>query len=100
MTDAGAGLRTPGTDWEYAVSAADQLMLWHAQVAPYTAQEPLRTRAVVLLAACLHDRAHAAHLIGPDIAQVELADVATTLEHHALSTLQSCSAPVGTGGEQ
>ncbi|MEV5568070.1 hypothetical protein AB0L54_35245, partial [Streptomyces sp. NPDC052196] len=30
----------------------------------------------------------------------ELADVATTLEHHALSTLQSCSAPVGTGGEQ
>ncbi|MFE3687790.1 hypothetical protein ACFXPM_31810 [Streptomyces sp. NPDC059095] len=100
MTDARTGLRRPGTDWEYAVSAADQLMLWHAQVAPYTAQEPLRTRAVVLLAACLSDRATAAHLTGPDIAHVQLAGAETVLEHYALSALQAAPAPTGTGDEQ
>ncbi|PJM98634.1 hypothetical protein CG740_34935 [Streptomyces sp. CB01201] len=99
MTDARTGLRRPATDWEYAVSAADQLMLWHAQVAPYTAQEPLRTRAVVLLAACLSDRATAAHLTGPDIAQVQLSEAATVLERYVLSALQACPAPPSTGDE-
>ncbi|MEU8465675.1 hypothetical protein [Streptomyces sp. NPDC029003] len=75
-------------------------MLRHAQVAPYTAQEPLRTRAVALLAACLTDRAQARRLTGPDIAHVQLAHVATPLEHHTLSTLQACPAPADTGGEQ
>ncbi|MFE9123737.1 hypothetical protein [Streptomyces sp. NPDC007172] len=96
MTDA-TGVRRPDTDWEYAVSAADQLMLWHAQVAPYTAQEPLRTRSVVLLAACLSNRAQAGQLTGPDVTQVQLPEAATVLEHYAL---QACPAPPGTGDEQ
>ncbi|MEU9197740.1 hypothetical protein [Streptomyces hundungensis] len=98
MADVGAGLRRPDSDWEYAVSAADQLMLWHARVAPYTAQEPLRTRAVVLLATCLIDRATAGQLTGPDIVQVQLVEAATVLERYVLSALQACPAPADTGG--
>lgn len=54
--------RAPSGPWAYAVSAADQLLLWHGQGAPALLDEPLRTRAVVLLAACITDRAD-----GPDV---------------------------------
>ncbi|MFD4764096.1 hypothetical protein ACFWOJ_36310 [Streptomyces sp. NPDC058439] len=62
--------------------------------------EPLRTRSAVLLAACVDDRAVAGHLDGPDIAAVSLGEVLTVLDRYPVSSLESCGAPVGTGGEE
>ncbi|MFF1916150.1 hypothetical protein ACFVYE_32105 [Streptomyces sp. NPDC058239] len=100
MTTDGAR-RAPSTRWEYAVSAADQLILWHAsRHQPELLQEPLRTRAVVLLAACVNDRAVTQHLDGPDIAAVSLGEVLTALDWYAVSSLESSGAPAGSGGEE
>ncbi|MFB7552626.1 hypothetical protein [Streptomyces sp. NPDC056154] len=99
MTRDAIDLRHPTTTWEYAVSAADQLVLWHARNNPGLLHEPLRTRIVVLLAACVTDRARTAHLDGPDIIDVALTDVLTALNHYPVSSLESSGAPAGTGGE-
>ncbi|MFE5843766.1 hypothetical protein ACFQ7N_19245 [Streptomyces niveus] len=33
--------------WQHAVSAADQVLIWHGQTAPAALEDPVRTRAVV-----------------------------------------------------
>ncbi|TXS34164.1 hypothetical protein [Streptomyces sp. OR43] len=94
-------LRAPTSRWDYCVSAADQLMLWHGRTGhPHVIEEPLRTRAVVVLAACLADRAVAADLDGPAIADVPLADALHILERYPVSALEACrNAPADRGGD-
>lgn len=94
------GLRAPVSRWDYCVSAADQLMLWHGHTAPQVLQEPARTRTVVLLAACLHDRASAAGLDGTAVAEVQLGQAADVLERYPVSALEACrTAPAAEGGD-
>ncbi|MFE7268867.1 hypothetical protein ACFU9B_44415 [Streptomyces sp. NPDC057592] len=82
------------------MSAADQLMLWHGHTAPQVLQELARTRSVVLLAACLHDRATAAGLDGPAVAEVKLGQAADVLERYTVSALEACrTAPAAEGGD-
>lgn len=96
----GPGLRAPVSRWEYCVSAADQLMLWHGRTAPQVLQEPARTRTVVLLAACLHDRASAAGLDGVAVTEVQLGQAADVLERYPVSALEACrTAPAAEGGD-
>ncbi|GGT45435.1 hypothetical protein P6B95_38465 [Streptomyces atratus] len=82
MGERADGLREPRSQREYAVSAGDQLVLWHGRRRPGLLDDPLRTRAVVLLASCLADRAEAAGLEGPAVAKVPLADVVTVLDRY------------------
>ncbi|MFJ7497834.1 hypothetical protein ACIQZB_43475 [Streptomyces sp. NPDC097727] len=96
----GDGLRAPGTRWEYAVSAADQLLLWHGRTVAGLVEHPLRVRAVVLLGACIADRAEGAGLDGPAVAEVVLADVVRAVDHFAVSAMESCrTVPEDVGGE-
>ncbi|MGQ7754822.1 hypothetical protein ACUN29_41470 (plasmid) [Streptomyces sp. WC2508] len=82
------------------MSAADQLMLWHGRTAPQVLQEPERTRSVVLLAACLHDRASAVGLDGAAVAEVQLKQAADVLERYPVSALEACrTAPAASGGD-
>ncbi|MFB7853267.1 hypothetical protein ACFC34_40530 [Streptomyces sp. NPDC056053] len=82
------------------MSAADQLVLWHGRTAPQVLEEPARTRSVVLLAACLHDRAAAAGLDGAAVAEVQLGQAADVLERYPLSALETCrTAPAAEGGD-
>lgn len=92
MADAGQdrGPRAPIGRWEYCVSAANQLVLWHGRTAPHILQEPARTRSVILLAACLYDRAAAAGLDGAAVAEVQLAQAANVLERYMVSALEAC----------
>lgn len=99
VSEPGVGGRTPETSWEFAVSAADQLVLWCADGSPELGEDPLRTRTVVLLAAALHDRAQDAGLEGPSVIAVPLARVLDALKRHAASALEACPAPAGAGGE-
>lgn len=83
-------LRAPDSSWDYCVSAADQLMLWHGQSGhPHVVEEPLRTRVVVVLAACLVDRAVAMGL-DPAIVDVPLAGALHILNRHPTSALEAC----------
>lgn len=84
--------------WECAVSAADQILLWHGQSAPALLEEPLRTRAVVLLAACITDQAVGP--TGPDVLAVPLAALVKCLDRYSASALEAADAPAGTGGEE
>ncbi|MFD7533654.1 hypothetical protein ACFV8E_39640 [Streptomyces sp. NPDC059849] len=82
--------------------AADQLMLWHGRTAPQVVQEPARTRCVVLLAACIHDRAAAMDLGGAATVGVQLGQAAEILEGHLVSALEACatlSLPSVEGGD-
>ncbi|MFD8822086.1 hypothetical protein ACFV1C_06980 [Streptomyces sp. NPDC059605] len=82
------------------MSAADLLLLWHGRTDPRVVQEPLRTRSVVLLAACLCDLATGSGLEGPAVADIPLAQAVTVLDHHAASALESCrTVPAGQGGD-
>lgn len=100
MSETAAGLRRPSTTWEFAVSAADQLVLWSADGAPAVAGEPLRTRTVVLLAAAVYDQAREARLEDAEVASVPLARVYDALRQPASSLLEACPAPAGIGGEE
>ncbi|WP_406416489.1 hypothetical protein OH809_38775 [Streptomyces sp. NBC_00873] len=81
------------------MSAADQLLLWHGRTRPGLLDEPLRTRAAVLLGACLADRATAAGLDGAAVAEVRLTDAAGVLERYVASALESCRTVPGSVGE-
>lgn len=91
--------RPPRTTWEHCISLADLLLQWHAQDDPTLATEPRRTRATVLLAAVLADRAGEAGLEGPAITALPLADVETGLQYTA-SALEACPAPPEAGGRE
>ncbi|MEU9321114.1 hypothetical protein [Streptomyces sp. NPDC048295] len=73
------------------MSAANQLVLWHGRTAPHILQEPARTKSVILLAACLYDRAAAAGLDGAAVAEVQLEQAANVLERYLVSALQACT---------
>lgn len=100
MSASEAGLRRPATTWEYAVSAADQLLLWGADSTSAGLRQPVRVQAVVLLAAAVTDQARARHLEGTAVTDVSLQDLERTVRHHAASLLEACAAPAGTGGEE
>ncbi|WP_405690943.1 hypothetical protein [Streptomyces sp. NBC_00057] len=91
--------RAPRSRWEFAISAAEQLLLWHGRTDPQVLQEPLRTRSVVLLGACIATPAVTAGLDGSDVSKVPLADAATVLERYVASALESCrDVPDSVGG--
>ncbi|WP_424893463.1 hypothetical protein [Streptomyces sp. XH2] len=102
MSDGMTGaLRPPRTTWEYAVSAADRLLLWHAENGHQDAgEEPLRLQTVVVLAAAIHWWASDAQQDGPAVASAPLTVLAGLLREHALQLLRECPAPAGCGGEQ
>jgi hypothetical protein len=94
MTDA---LCPPQNTWEYCLSAADELVLWHLrQGADLSAAD--RPQVVVLIGAAAHGLASSISLDGPEIAGLPLtgpdegrsASVRGVLQHHALSALQTC----------
>ncbi|GAA2974570.1 hypothetical protein GCM10010446_68510 [Streptomyces enissocaesilis] len=55
--------------------------------------EPLRTRVVVLLAACMSDRARDARLEGPAVADVAPAEALTIVERYPVSSLEGRGTP-------
>ena len=97
MSESAPVSRAPATTWEYAVSAADQLLLWHADSVPSVLREPLRTHAVVLMAAAVVDTARA-H--GVTVTGVPLNAVTECAWLHAASALEGCDAPAGMGGKE
>ncbi|QIQ06153.1 hypothetical protein [Streptomyces liangshanensis] len=91
--------------WEYALAAADELVLWHLGTAAARQDRVEEVQAhhapvVVLLAAALHDRALAADLAGTDLDRVELAAAYQVLEAHAVPAVEAAPAAPGLGGEQ
>lgn len=100
MSDSAGDRRIPVTTWEYAVSAADQLLLWHADTAPDLLREPLRTRTVVLVAAAVADTARVREMAGAAVTGVPLDAAAACVQLHAASALEGCSAPARAGAEE
>ncbi|MFI1798969.1 hypothetical protein ACH427_16710 [Streptomyces sp. NPDC020379] len=102
MSDGMTGaLRPPRTTWEYAVSAADRLLLWHAENGHQDAgEESLRLQTAVVLAAAIHRWASDAQQDGPAVASAPLTVLAELLREHALQLLQECPAPADCGGEE
>jgi hypothetical protein len=92
MTDAPA----PRTTWEYCLSAADELVLWHLrQGAEIPAAS--RAQAVVVIGSAAYALASSISLEGPRIVGLPLTgpagqptSVHGVLRHHALSALQAC----------
>ncbi|WP_449479311.1 hypothetical protein [Streptomyces abikoensis] len=96
-----AAVRPPRTTWEYAVSAADRLVLWHADNgAPRVGEDPLRLQTVVMLAAAVHRWASDAQQDGVEVASAPLTALVKLLRERALETLEECPAPAGCGGEE
>ncbi|GHH57548.1 hypothetical protein [Streptomyces candidus] len=96
-------LRVPDSLWEYAASAADQLMRWHAHGVPGRMEEPRHTRAVVLLAAAITEQARSAHTdVAPAkaVLAVELGAADRVIEHYGAPALQVCPAVPGVGQEE
>ncbi len=95
----------PGSTWEFSLSAAEELLLWHLASGDAPPVDQQR-RTVVLVAAAVHAVAAGAGLSGQQVADVLLAapagsaDVLGTLRDYALSALEA--APVGElgGGER
>ncbi|WKK27848.1 hypothetical protein QZH56_36985 (plasmid) [Streptomyces olivoreticuli] len=97
----GAGLRPPRTTWEFAVSAADTLVLWHAKDGdPRAGEEPLRLQTVVLLAAAIYQWAGDENQDGAAVAGVPLKVLADVLRGRASEALNKCPAPVGSGAKE
>ncbi|WP_031045626.1 hypothetical protein [Streptomyces sp. NRRL F-5650] len=92
MTDA---LPPPRTTWEYCLSAADELVLWHMRQGG-NVPEAERPRVVTLIGAAAYGLASSISLDGPDIAGLPLtgpdesssASLRGVLQHHALRALQ------------
>lgn len=84
------------TNWEFALSAADELVLWRLEAAVQDHQPDV----VVFIAAALYDRASAAGLAGSAVIHVPLDDVLRTVRDHAASTLEAAPATAGLGAEQ
>ncbi len=91
-------MEQPGTTWEFSLSAAEELVLWHLASGDVPSVVRQR-RTTVLVAAAVHAVAADAGLSGQQVADVPLvaavgqASVLTTLRDYALSALEA--APVG-----
>lgn len=93
MTDA---LPPPRTTWEYCLSAADELVLWHMRQGE-DVPEAERPRVVTLIGAAAYGLASSISLDGPDVAGLPLtgpdesrsASLRGVLQHHALRALQT-----------
>ncbi|WP_331720287.1 hypothetical protein OG985_50130 (plasmid) [Streptomyces sp. NBC_00289] len=93
MTD---DLRPPRTTWEYCLSAADELVLWHMRQGE-DVPEADRPRVVTLIGAAAYGLASSISLDGPDVAGLPLTgpdesrsvSVRGVLQHHALRALQT-----------
>lgn len=93
MTDA---LPSPRTTWEYCLSAADELVLWHIREGG-AVPEAARPRVVTLMGAAVYGLATSISLSGPGIADLPLtgsggssASIRGVLRYHALAALQRC----------
>jgi hypothetical protein len=94
MTDA---VRPPQTTWEYCLSAADELVLWHLRQGESISAAD-RPQVVVLIGAAAYGLASSISVDGPQIAGLPLtgpdegrsASVRGVMQHHALSALQTC----------
>jgi len=62
----------PGTTWEYCLSAADELVLWHLQQGEILEAESERPYVVVLIAAATYALASSISLEGSQIARLAL----------------------------
>ncbi|MCF3105374.1 hypothetical protein IPZ58_27840 [Streptomyces roseoverticillatus] len=92
--------RAPRTTWEYAVSAADQLVLWHADSNPGIGKQPLRHQAVVLLGAAIYQWASDERQHGPGVADAPLGLLINLLRDQAVSALERCPATADCGAEE
>ncbi|WP_424893251.1 hypothetical protein [Streptomyces sp. XH2] len=100
MSERKSQARTPRTTWEYAVSAADQMVLWHADASPGMSGEPLRTQAVVLLAASISQWAATAGREGPEIIGAPLEALSQSLRECPVSALRECPAVESCGAAE
>lgn len=82
------------------MSAADWLMRRYAAVDAAVLQEPLRTRAVVLLAAVVVDQAKRTGVSGKAIVSVRLAALLDRVGQDAAASLDGCGATAGVGREE
>ncbi|KOG26343.1 hypothetical protein ADK35_04510 [Streptomyces viridochromogenes] len=90
-------LRPPRTTWEYCLSAADELVLWHMRQGG-DVPEADRPRVVTLIGAAAYGLASSISLEGADVVGLPLtgpdesrsASVRGVLQHHALAALQTC----------
>lgn len=98
MTDAPA----PASDWDYALSAADELTVAHLTAVPDSAVRERQAAVVVVLAAAIYARAQAARLHGPDTARTPVHDVAGLLQDTPAvgEVLAAAPARAGRGREQ
>ncbi|MGK5548659.1 hypothetical protein ACSNOH_28585 [Streptomyces sp. URMC 127] len=92
--------RAPQTTWEYAVSAADQLALWHADSNPGIGEQPLRHQTVVLLGAAIYQWASNEGADGPGVIDAPLGALINVLRDHAIRALERCPAPADSGAEE
>ncbi|MEW2498496.1 hypothetical protein AB0942_33940 [Streptomyces nodosus] len=96
--------QTPCTTWEFSVSAAEELVVWHLDLG--REPQPMGRETIVLLAAAVHALATTSALAGPEVASLPLAAPAGQdgllgmLRDHALSALQSSPAEVLAGVER
>ncbi|MGW0493540.1 hypothetical protein [Streptomyces olivaceus] len=89
-------LRPPQSTWEYCLSAADELVLWHGRQGG-SIREADRPRVVVLIGAAAYGLASSISVDGPDVAGLPLTgpdesrsvSVRGVLQHHALRALQT-----------
>jgi hypothetical protein len=98
MTEAGP--RSAG-DWEYALSAGDELVLAHlGSVSPGGPVRARQPHVVVVLAAAVWAEAQRAGLHGPSTSEVRLDAVARGLADGPGELLAAAPAVGGLGGEQ
>ncbi len=97
MSECAGSHRAPATTWEYAVSAAGQLMLWHTGTTADVLREPLRTRTVVLVATAVAGTARIRGTAGP--AETGTPRWRACSCTHA-TALEGCGAPAGAGAEE
>lgn len=100
MGDRIANGRMPENDWEFALSAANELVLWHQATADESMSPDRQTLTVVLVGCALHSAAVAQHLSGPALAHVHLDAALTTVSSHSLSALEAAPVVPGLGAEQ
>lgn len=83
----------PETTWDFSLSAADGLVLWHQKQEDAEALEVEARWVVVLIAAAVHALAVSVSLEGPRIMHLGLggtAGVQGVLTHRSLTALRTC----------
>jgi len=105
MTDdtSAPGPRVPETDWEYALSAGDELVLAYLASPGAPSGDRIRARraeVVVMVAAAAYGQAQAAGLHGRETAKTPLDGILRRLGGHGADLLAAAPTTPGMGLEQ